>query len=64
MITYTETRTIKEWVGPNGIKMTVLAIYNPNEEQDPWVEFENKETKQTYTCRLEAFKLRYTPHIN
>jgi len=36
-----------------------LARYNPNEEQDLWIEYENITTKQIYTCRLEAFLARF-----
>ena len=36
-----------------------LARYNPNEEDDLWIEYENVDTKQIYTCRLEAFLARF-----
>ena len=44
----------------DGMIFEVLNTYNPNEENDPWVTFQNYETKQEYTCRKEAFLARYT----
>jgi hypothetical protein len=35
------------------------ARYNPNEEPDLWIEYENVATDQIYTCRLEAFLARF-----
>ena len=40
-------------------QVRVLAVYCPNEEQDPWVEFENVNTLARYSCRQEAFLARY-----
>ena len=31
------------------------------QEDDTWVEYEDTQTKGRYTCRLEAFKHRFTP---
>jgi hypothetical protein len=64
MIYHTITKPVKEWQGPNGLVMELVAVFNPNEEDDPWVEFENVNTKQRYTCRQEAFLARYTPRVN
>lgn len=33
----------------------------PLKENDQWVEYFNKNTKQTYSCRLEAFLARFNP---
>jgi len=44
----------------DGKVFKVVAIYNPNEENDPWVEFINTDTEQKYSCRQEAFLLRYS----
>jgi len=43
-----------------GDEFVILRVWNPNEEQDPWVEYENIQTEETYTCRLEAFQERFT----
>jgi hypothetical protein len=47
------------WAGVDMKEFTVLAVYNPNEEQDPWVEYQDQAGKE-YTCRLEAFTARFT----
>jgi hypothetical protein len=39
----------------------VIAVWNPNEETDPWIRYRNIELDQEYTCRLEAFLSRFTP---
>jgi hypothetical protein len=41
-----------------------IARYNPNEEPDTWIKYENVKTKQEYTCRLEAFLSRFSPLLN
>ena len=41
-------------------EFTILAIWNPNEESDPWVRYRNQDDTE-YTCRLEAFLARFTP---
>ena len=33
----------------------------PMIEDDQWVEYYNINTKQTYSCRLEAFLARFNP---
>ena len=33
----------------------------PLVENDQWVEYYNVNTKQTYSCRLEAFLARFNP---
>ena len=47
------------WQGANGHIFRERARYNPNEEDDLWIEYENELTKQIYTCRLEAFLARF-----
>lgn len=39
----------------------IKAIFNPNEETDPWVEYINVDTMQEYSCRQEAFLSRFSP---
>jgi len=43
----------------HGNEFMILAVYNPNEETDPWVKYENIQTEQEYSCRLEAFQARF-----
>lgn len=31
------------------------------QEDDAWVAYENAQTKQQYSCRLEAFRQRFSP---
>jgi len=64
MIYETTTRAVRDWEGPNGLRMELIAVFNPNEEDDPWVEFMNVNTQQRYTCRQEAFLARYTPRVD
>jgi len=54
-IYYTDTR---------GNEFAVLAVYNPNEEPDAWVRYQNIQTEEEYTCRLEAFQSRFTLLVN
>jgi len=61
MITRTYTKELTRFAGSNGSTFKVTAIYNPNEENDPWVEYYNEQTKQEYTCRQEAFLHRFAP---
>jgi hypothetical protein len=55
--------TIKEgskWAGAaSRDEFTVLAIWNPNEENDPWVKYSNQDDKE-FTCRAEAFLSRFS----
>lgn len=37
----------------------VIERYTHND--DPWIEYENYQTKQRYTCRQAAFEARFTP---
>ena len=62
MITFTRSEEPAYWTSGN-VRVVVDAVWNPNEEQDPWVKFHNIETQQEYTCRLEAFQARYSPHL-
>jgi len=41
-------------------EFTVIAVWNPNEELDPWVQYRNQDNKE-FTCRLEAFVSRFSP---
>ena len=48
------------WAGVNTREeFTVLAVWNPNEENDPWVRYRNQDDRE-YTCRLEAFTSRFS----
>ena len=47
------------YANAQGDEFIILRVWNPNEEQDPWVEYENIQTEETYTCRLEAFQSRF-----
>lgn len=49
------------WSDGKGSDFRVQALFNPNEEPDPHVEYINVQTGQVYTCRLPAFKARFTP---
>jgi hypothetical protein len=42
---------------------TVLAVWNPNEENDPWIKYCNQDDSE-FTCRLEAFLSRFLPLVN
>ena len=49
------------WRGSQGAdEFKVTAVWNPNEEQDPWVKYTNQQG-QEFTCRLEAFQVRFSP---
>ena len=63
MISFTRTETPAYWISGE-VAVDLVAVYNPNEEQDPWVEFANRLTGQRYTCRQEAFLARYQPVFN
>jgi len=45
----------------DGTTFELMNTYCPNEEGDPWVTYQNVDTKQEYTCRKEAFLSRFTP---
>jgi hypothetical protein len=47
-----------------GNEFVILQVWNPNEEPDTWVRYENIQTEQQYSCRLEAFQRRFSllPH--
>ena len=50
------------WISPEHrqFKITDLMV----EEDDAWVAYSNVQTNQEYTCRLEAFRHRFTPQVN
>lgn len=48
------------WTDGKGNYFKVKAVYNPNEEQGPWVQYHNTLTGQDYSCRVEAFVNRFT----
>jgi hypothetical protein len=52
---------VKRWTDGYGQDFELLRVWNPNEESDAWAEYVNVDTKQTYTCRMEAFRSRFNP---
>jgi hypothetical protein len=49
-----------KWAGSNvREEFTVLAVWNPNEESDPWIRYRNQNDSE-FTCRLEAFLSRFS----
>jgi hypothetical protein len=49
-----------KWAGSNNREeFTVLAVWNPNEENDPWIRYRNQDDSE-FTCRLEAFLSRFS----
>ena len=49
-----------KWVGSSSREeFTVLAVWNPNEEMDPWIKYHNQNDNE-FTCRLEAFLNKFT----
>ena len=38
---------------------TVLAVWNPNEENDPWIRYRNQDDRE-FSCRLEAFLSKFS----
>jgi hypothetical protein len=54
----------REYLGGNGDVYTNLKTWFPDSENDPWIEYQHKTTGKRYSCRLEAFLTRFTPHTN
>jgi hypothetical protein len=52
---------VKRWSDNYGHEFTLLRVWNPNEESDPWAEYASVATGQVYTCRMEAFRSRFNP---
>jgi len=61
MIIRTYKQELRRWASTDNTVFEVIATYNPNEEQDPWVKYRNVATGQEYTCRQEAFESRFSP---
>jgi hypothetical protein len=51
----------KYWSDIRGQEYELLAVWNPNEEQDPWARYRNILEDREYSCRFEAFQSRFTP---
>lgn len=51
----------KYWAGPTGQEFELLAVWNPNEEPDPWARYRDILEDREFTCRLEAFLSRFSP---
>ena len=64
MIVYTHKQEVKQYAATDGTVFDVIAIYNPNEEDDTWIKYQNSQTKQEYTCRFEAFQSRFHPLLD
>ena len=48
-----------KWVGiTSREEFTVLAVWNPNEENDLWIKYRNQDDRE-FTCRLEAFLSKF-----
>lgn len=53
-------RVGSKWAGADTREeFTILAVWNPNEEPDPWIKYTNQDDRE-FTCRLEAFLSRFT----
>ena len=49
-----------KWVGSTSREeFTVLAVWNPNEENDPWIRYRNQDDRE-FSCRLEAFLSKFS----
>lgn len=49
-----------KWAGSDTRQeFRVLAVWNPNEENDPWIRYQNQNSDE-FTCRLEAFLAKFT----
>jgi hypothetical protein len=57
-------KTPSRWISSDHKPFELIAIYNPNEENDPWAQYVNTQTGQEYTCRLEAFQARFQPVLD
>ncbi len=51
----------KYWSDSRSQEFELLAIWNPNEDADPWVRYRSISEDREYTCRLEAFESRFRP---
>jgi hypothetical protein len=53
-------RVGSKWLGSSTREeFTVLAVWNPNEENDPWIKYRNQDDREVF-CRLEAFLSRFS----
>jgi len=52
----------QEWVATDSkvFKVTNMTV----QEDDAWVEYENTQTKTQHSCRMEAFKHRFSPLVD
>jgi hypothetical protein len=55
------SKIARHYTSGKGESFEVLAVWNPNEENDPWVRYRNTDLDKEYTCRLEAFLSRFSP---
>ena len=51
----------KYWSNARGQEFELLAVWNPNEEPDPWARYRDILEDKEFTCRLEAFQSRFRP---
>jgi hypothetical protein len=55
-----EIKIGSKWSGSlSAEEFTVLAIWNPNEDDDPWIKYVRQDDRE-YTCRLAAFLARFS----
>jgi len=55
------SKIARHYTGSKGEIFEVLAVWNPTEENDPWVRYRSPDLDKEYTCRLEAFLSRFSP---
>lgn len=55
------SKIARQYTSSAGETFEVLAVWNPNEENDPWIRYRNPDLDREYTCRLEAFLSRFSP---
>jgi hypothetical protein len=52
-------RVGSKWMGSSTREeFTILAVWNLNEENDPWIKYRNQDDNE-FTTRLEAFLSRF-----
>lgn len=51
----------QKYSSSNGVVFQINRVYTKEDDNDPWVEYQNVETLQEFSCRQEAFLSRFTP---
>ena len=52
----------QEWAGTDSKVFKIIDMII--QEDDAWVSYKNTQTNTQYSCRLEAFKHRFTPLVD